>query len=354
MSYTPYNAPLLSGLLGDAEVTQHFTVRAEIAAMLRFEAALADAEACEDVIPRDAAEAIETACASFEPDIGAIGEATARDGVVVPELIRQLRAHVGEPHGKHVHFGSTSQDVIDTSFVLRMKGVVELLESRLMELRAALGDVETRFGGNEMMARTRMQAALPFAAANRIRGWNAPLGHHLDRLTALRPRVFALQCGGAIGTLDKLGGKGGAVSARLAKALGLRDPDRQWQTDRSGIADLAHWLSLVTGSLGKMGQDIALMAQNEIGEIKLSGGGGSSAMAHKQNPVKAETLVTLARFNAVQLSGIHQSMVHEQERSGAAWTLEWMLMPQMAVATGAALRTAAQLVSEIERIGAAG
>ena len=107
----------------------------------------------------------------------------------------------------------------------------------------------------------------------------------------------------------------------------------------------------MTGTLGKMGQDIALMAQNEIGEIELSGGGGSSAMAHKHNPVKAEMLVTLARFNAVQLAGIHQSLVHEQERSGAAWTLEWMLMPQMAVAAGAALRTARQLTSEIQYIG---
>lgn len=107
---------------------------------------------------------------------------------------------------------------------------------------------------------------------------------------------------------------------------------------------------MISGSLGKIGQDVALLAQAGD-EIELAGGGGSSAMPHKQNPVAAETLVTLARFNAVQLSGIHQSLVHEQERSGAAWTLEWLLLPPMVVATAASLRHALQLVGSIKRLG---
>lgn len=94
---------------------------------------------------------------------------------------------------------------------------------------------------------------------------------------------------------------------------------------------------MISGSLGKFGQDVALLAEMG-GEIQLTGGGGSSAMPHKQNPVGAETLVTLARFNAVQVAGLHQSLVHEQERSGAAWALEWLLLPQMVVATGAATK----------------
>jgi 3-carboxy-cis,cis-muconate cycloisomerase len=134
----------------------------------------------------------------------------------------------------------------------------------------------------------------------------------------------------------------------MATRLGLGVVPRARHSERDGQAELADWLSLVTGSLGKMGQDIALMAQSEVGEVRLRGGGGSSAMPHKVNPVGAEVLVTLARFNAALVSGMHQALVHENERSGAAWTLEWMLLPQMATAAGAALRTALHLVGNME------
>jgi 3-carboxy-cis,cis-muconate cycloisomerase len=160
---------------------------------------------------------------------------------------------------------------------------------------------------------------------------------------------LAVQFGGAAGTLDKLGEKGPAVRARLAAELGLADRP-QWHSQRDGIAEFAGLLSLITGNLGKLGQDVALMAQDGT-EIALVGGGTSSAMAHKQNPVAAETLVTLARFNAVQLSAMHHALVHEQERSGSAWTLEWMVLPQMTVATGAALRLAGQLLASIRSLG---
>ena len=108
----------------------------------------------------------------------------------------------------------------------------------------------------------------------------------------------------------------------------------------TGSASLRPGFRLLSGTLGKIGQDIALMAQNEVGEVRLATGGGSSAMPHKSNPVPAEVLVTLARFNAGLLGTLHQALVHENERSGAAWTLEWLVLPQMAVATGAGLSKA--------------
>jgi 3-carboxy-cis,cis-muconate cycloisomerase len=137
----------------------------------------------------------------------------------------------------------------------------------------------------------------------------------------------------------------------VARRLGLAAPERPRHSERDGIVEFAGWLSLLTGSLGKMGADIALAAQSEVGAIRLAGGGGSSAMPHKVNPVGAEILVALARFNATLVSGMHQALVHENERSGAALTLEWMLLPQMAVAAGAATRTAETLAGKIEFIG---
>jgi hypothetical protein len=164
--------------------------------------------------------------------------------------------------------------------------------------------------------------------------------------------LFAVQLGGPVGTLAELGDAGPAVRARLAAALDLADAPC-WHSQRDRIVRFADWLSHISGTLGKLGQDVALMAQDGISEVALSGAGGSSAMAHKQNPVAAEVVVALARYNAVLVSALHQAQVHEQERSGAAWTLEWLVLPQMAAATGAALRLALRLVSQIERVGGA-
>jgi 3-carboxy-cis,cis-muconate cycloisomerase len=272
---------------------------------------------------------------------------TAADGVIVPELVRQLRAALPPDVRDFVHFGATSQDAIDTSLAMRLKHLGEALASRIDLLVTQLDALEARDGAIQTMAHTRMQAAIPVTASRKILSWRDPLMRDRARLTAAIEGVALLHFGGAAGTLEKLGPKSAAVAARMAAQLGLAVPARPRHNERDGIVAFASWLSLVSGTLGKFGQDVALLAQTEVAEIKLATGGGSSAMPHKVNPVGAEVLVTLARFNATLLSGMHQSMVHEGERSGAAWTLEWMLLPQMAMATAAALRTACSLVPAI-------
>lgn len=350
MTVSPFDHLYLSGLLGDEETSRQFSVQAEIAAMLAFECALAEAEAKEGVILTEAAAAIVAALAGFVPDVAALKAGVARDGVVVPELVRQLRVRVGKPHGDKVHFGATSQDVIDTALVLRLQATIERLDALLADVVSKLHALETRFGTRPLMGRTRMQAAIDITVADRVSSWRAPLERHRARLAAIRPELLVVQFGGAAGTLEMLGDKGAAVRRLLAQKLRLHDAP-QWHSQRDRLVDFAGLLSLVTGSLGKFGQDVALMAQDGS-EISLSGGGGSSAMPHKQNPVAAEVLVTLARFNATQLSGMHHALVHEQERSGSAWTLEWLLLPQMAVAAAASLGQAAALAGQIESMGA--
>jgi 3-carboxy-cis,cis-muconate cycloisomerase len=346
MTTSPFDHPFLSGLLGDSEIASYFSAEADIRAMLSFEAALARAEATHGVIPAEAARAIGETCAGFTPDMKSLNAATARDGVVIPDLVRQLREAAGEEVAKHLHFGATSQDVIDTSLMLRLKSVTFLFGGRLHAIVTGLTALERQFGANRLMGHTRMQAAIPITAADRIAAWRLPLETYRDRLTE---QTFPVQFGGAAGTLEKLGAEASAVRASLALELGLTD-EPQWQSRRSRLADLANLYSLISGSLGKFGQDVVLLAEAG-GEIELAGGGASSAMAHKQNPVAAETLVALARFNATQLSAIHHSLVHEQERSGAAWTLEWLVLPQMVMATAASLRLAKELTGNIKRLG---
>ncbi|MCD7060670.1 3-carboxy-cis,cis-muconate cycloisomerase [Pelagibacterium xiamenense] len=352
MTASPFDHPLLSGLLGDDEVSVHLGAAADLDAMAAFEAALARAEAAAGLIPAEAGPAIAGACAQFVPNRGDIRIAAARDGVVVVEWVRQLRAAVPEAHREYVHFGATSQDVIDTSLMVRLKAILSLFEDRLGRIVEALGVLDGRFGGNRLMARTRMQDALEISVSGRIADWRLPLQRHIDRLAAVREAVLVLQLGGAVGDRAKFGEKAGEVVALMAAELGLWAPDKAWHSQRDGMFACASWLAGVSGTLGKIGQDIALMALAGDGQIALAGGGGSSAMPHKSNPVAAEVLVGLSRYNSTLVSGMGQAMVHEQERSGAAWTLEWLAFPQMLMTTGAGLLLAERLLGAVEGMGA--
>ncbi len=342
MTISPLDSPILSALLGDEQVAGHFSVAADIRAMLDFESALARAQASAGLIPADAATRIAAVCDEFSPDLGDLARGAARDGVVAPALVKALREKVGAPHGAHVHRGATSQDVIDTSLILRIKPVLAIFGERLLGLTASLRALEVSQGAVRLMGRTRMQRAMPIRASDKLRGWREPLERHLARLAELRPRLLVVQFGGAVGVRGDLEDKGEAIAAELATLLRL-GAGPCWHVERDALAEFAAWTSLVAGSLGKIGADVALMAQNEIGEVKLADGGRSSAMPHKSNPVRAETLVALARLNAALLGAQHQTLVHENERSGAAWTLEWLVLPHMVVAAAAALRHAAAL-----------
>jgi 3-carboxy-cis,cis-muconate cycloisomerase len=349
MSVSPFDHPFLSGLLGDTEIAAQFSAETDIKAMIAFELALAEVEGGMELIPTGAAAAIAGTLAHFVPDMERLRKGAARDGVVVPELVSQMRTATGQPHGESLHFGATSQDIIDTSLTMRLKVVIAILQHRLGTVADALSDLDRKFGGRSLLARTRMQPATEIIVSDRIRSWSEPLARHRQRLAAITDQIAVVQFGGAAGTLEKLGSNGAAVRKALAGRLGLADVT-QWHSQRDRLADFASLLSLITGNLGKLGLDIALLAQAGE-EIELTGGGGSSAMPNKKNPVAAEVLVTLARFNATQLAGMHGALVHEQERSGASWTLEWLLLPQMAVAAGAALRHAGQLITSVEKIG---
>ena len=287
----------------------------------------------------------------FTPDLDAIETASPVDGLAVPEFVRQLKAHIGTELTPAVHVGGTSQDLIDTAMVLTLKEINALFATRLERVIAALEQLIKDHGENTMMGRTRMQAALPITVSHRLESWIVPLRRHADGLAAVRGDLEVLQFGGATGDRSANGDQATQIGATIAKELGLTDPGRSWHNDRTRLVEYAGWLSTLTGSLGKIGQDICLMAQQGIEEITQTGGGASSAMAHKQNPVTAELLVTLAQFNAGQVALMHNALLHEQERSGSAWTLEWMVLPSMVSATGKSLLLAQQQLGAISHIG---
>lgn len=351
MAVTVFDHPVLSGLFGDPEVTVAFGPNQRLDALIRYEVALTRAVGKTGLIPQDKADAIIRACENFHLDTDDLRDDTIRDGLPVPAFVRKLKAYLGPDLAPFVHFGATSQDLSDTGVSLALKSFNPVFARRLKALLAMLDELDRQFGGNEMTGRTRMQAALPITVSDRIAAWRPGLEIACRDFPSVRSGVEVLQTGGPVGTNSAFGDRADEIVAMIAAELELQAPDRSWHAARNGRAAYADWMSRVTGALGKIGQDIALMAQQGVDEVSLSGGGGSSAMAHKNNPVAAEILVALARFNAVQVSGMHHALVHEQERSGAAWALEWMILPQMCAATGAAMLNADRLLGAVRSIG---
>lgn len=344
---------LFGPLFADPEIEGLFATGPIVAHFVAFERALTLALGETGAVAQAEAEAAIAAIDAFRPDIAQIRGRVLTDGLPVPGLVAELKAAAAPEAVAAIHKGATSQDLIDTAVVLSLKDANRILSGRIAEVISGFERLAAEHGQARMTGRTRMQAALPIRVADRIAPWCAPLRQHLDRLDALRPRLEAVQFAGAVGDRAELGDKGDAVAAAVARRLGLCNPQRAWHAMRDAMAEYAGWLSLVSGTLGKFGQDICLMAQQGVGDVQLSGGGASSAMPHKQNPVLAELLVTLARFNATQVAGMHQALIHEQERSGAAWTLEWMILPLMVAATGKALLVAHDLQGRIVRLGPA-
>ena len=346
----PFDHLVFSAWAGDEDVAAALSFETELAAMLWFETELAQAEAECGVIPATAAQAIARVCAGFKPDMGGLCAAMRRDGVVVPDLIRQLRAAMDAPHARFLHHGATSQDVIDTALMLRLGPLLDRFEGRLDRVLVELDRLDAAFGQRPLMGYTRLRAALPITVGDRIRTWRSPLVTCRRQLPALRERLLAVQFGGPVGTLDALGSRGASVRAALARRLGLRDPGESWHIDRARLLDLGRWLAGVNAACGKIGVDLGLMAQDGIAAAIL-GGGGSSSMPHKVNPVDAELLGALASHAATLLGGLHQAAVHEYERSGSAWILEWLTLPPMLNATGSGLCAARRLLVSVEALG---
>lgn len=337
---------LLAVVAGDPEIEALLSDAAQLASMLMFEKALAGAQAATGLISEAAATTIAGGLVGFAPDWSDLAAGMARDGVVVPALVNQLRHTIGAPHAADVHRGATSQDVVDTALMLQLAKIIPILLERIGTLEKGFASLVSLHGSRMLMAHTRMQAALPFTVADKIRTWSEPLMRHRVAISEMRRELLVVQLGGPIGDRSSFEGKGDAIAKELATRLdlGLATP---WHSMREPIIGLGHRLAMLAGSLGKFGMDVGLMAQSEVRSVSIRGGGGSSAMPHKANPVNAEILIALARYSAGLSGVLGQAMVHEAERSGSAWTLEWLVLPDLIVGSGASLLRAKSLLDQI-------
>jgi 3-carboxy-cis,cis-muconate cycloisomerase len=336
MMFSELFAPLFS----DPDLAILLSDEQFIANMVTVEAALAKTEGTLGIIPAEATERILAALPAFKPDTQGLLKGVEKSGIPTIELVKQLQEQVGGEAASYVHWGATSQDIMDTALVLQLGAILDVLEGKLARLIHNLSQLADKHRHTLMPGRTHSQQALPITFGLKVAGWLSPLLRHRTRLDELKPRLLVLQFGGGVGTLASLADAGLHVQEALAKELGLAVPIFPWHTQRDSLAELAGWLSLVTGSLGKIGQDIILLSQSEVGELRESDDparGGSSTMPQKSNPVISEVLIATARTNAAHLSAMHQALIQEHERATGGWQIEWLNLPQMLLLTGTAL-----------------
>jgi 3-carboxy-cis,cis-muconate cycloisomerase len=346
----PLDSAIFAPLFSDNEVTALFTDHAYVRALVEVEAALARAQANVGVIPASAAERISRVSAD-RIDIASLTEGTIRSGFPIIALVQQMRRQAGEEAGPYVHWGATTQDIMDTASVLQIRAAIQLFERAIRDIIRHLSQLAQRHRRTVMAGRTHGQQALPITFGLKVASWIAPLIRHFERIEEISPRLLVVQFGGAAGTLAALGNKGLAVAQALADELNLLMPVMSWHAQRDNLVEFGGWLSLVTGSLGKMAQDVILLAQTEVREVAESGEqgrGGSSTMPQKSNPITSELILAAARTNGSLLSALHQAQIQEHERATHGWQVEWLTLPQMMTLTGGVLKHALELAKSLQ------
>lgn len=318
-----------------------------IDAMIEVEAALASVQGRLGVIPAEAAEQITKGLKSLRVNSTELEDGMASAGVPVPALVTHMRASLAGAAAEYLHWGATSQDILDTAHVLCFRRVLERLDREIETLGHTLCELMQNERSTPVLAHTRFQAAVPTVLGLRFAGWLAPLARYRQRSTQLQERLFVVQFGGAAGNLSVLGKHGLEVSRGLADTLGLNSPPLPWHNQRDTIFEFAAWCAGLLGHLGKIGSDSLLAAQSEVREVRVNAGGSSSTMPNKSNPVVAEALVTIARVASGQLANTHGALLHSQERDGAAWAVEWEALTALIELLVAGLNQANELVANL-------
>ena len=340
----PTAVRLHAGLDSTPAMEQIFSDHVRLQRMLDVEAALAVAQARHGVIPVAAVAPIGAACKAELVDFAALALAAATAGNLAIPLVKQLTARVAARDAeaaKYVHWGATSQDVIDTGMALQLRDALAQLDADLRQLGKVLSELAERHRTTPQVARTWMQHALPTTFGAKVAGWLDALTRHRARLRHVRAQSAVLQFGGAAGTLASLGDKGLQVAQSLAGELKLGLPIMPWHAARDRFAEVATVLGLLTGTLGKIARDIALLSQTEIAELAepaAPGRGGSSAMPHKRNPVSCAATLAAAERVPYLVATMLGAMTQENERALGGWQAEWETLPQIVRLTACALQ----------------
>jgi len=340
MPSTVFDSDIFRDAFGSEPMRAIFSDRATIARYVEVEVALAAAEAKVGVIPKDAAAAIRRLARAQAIDVAKLKAETDLVGYPIVGVVHQLAKQCGEA-GRFVHWGATTQDIMDSATVLQIRDALALVEADLAALDTALAALANKHRDTVMPGRTHLQHALPVTFGYKAAVWRGMIVRHCQRLQELKPRVLVGQFAGAAGTLASLGDKGLAVHDALMDELQLGRPPTPWHVARDGMAETVGLLALVAGTLAKIATDVMLLMQTEVGEAFepfVPGRGASSTMPQKRNPIACEFIVAAAKIVRQQAGLMLDALAADHERATGPWQLEWAAIPQAFIATGGALR----------------
>jgi 3-carboxy-cis,cis-muconate cycloisomerase len=347
MSVSLIDSKVYGGLFTTPAMRAVLSDEARLQRMLDVEAALARAQARLGLIPMAAAQEITAKADASCFDLAKIGRGTELVGYPIVPLVKALSQVCEGDAGRYVHWGATTQDIMDTGLVLQLRDAFALIRRDLAGSEAALVDLARRYRDTPMAGRTHAQHALPITFGFKCALWLAPLQRHSERLAHLNGEIAVVQFGGAVGTLASLGADGIRVMEGLAAELDLSVPPIAWHAGRDGLAEVAAFLGLLTGSLGKIATDVALLMQAEVGEVAepyREDRGGSSTMPQKRNPIACEFILACAK-NVRQLTAVMlDAMVQDHERPTGPWHAEWIALPQSLALTAGALHHAREML----------
>ncbi len=341
-STTVLDSILFRDAFGTAAMREVFSDFSLVSRYAEVEIALAKAEARCGVIPADAADEIAKRTDVSALDFDLLRQETDIVGYPILPLVHQMVKQCGDA-GRYVHWGATTQDIMDTAVILQVRAGLEIIEADITALRGILAGLSKRYRDTPMAGRTHLQQALPVTFGYKTAIWLAMFDRHAERLVQLKPRVLVGQFAGAAGTLASLGDKGFEVQKALCEELGLGVPVSTWHVARDGLAEAVNFLAVVTGSLGKIALDIMMMASTEFGEVYepfVKGRGASSTMPQKRNPISSELMLAAAKGVRQHAGLMLDAMVQDFERATGPWHAEWMAIPESFVLTAGSLHQA--------------
>ena len=348
---------LYASLFYQADMTEIFSDHALLKYMIQAEVALAKAQAQVGVIPESAAAIIADVAntqGTQAIDFENLAIATGLAGNIAIPFVKQFTAAVkavDEDASRYVHWGATSQDILDTACILQARDALDVVEFQLQHAYAASLELAEKYRAEVMIGRTWLQQALPITFGHKAARWASSFKRDLDRLEQMKARVLTAQLGGAVGSLASLLDQGSTVVEAYAAQLNLSVPTCTWHGERDRIIETAGFLAIVVGNTGKMARDWSLMMQTEIAEVfepTAKGRGGSSTMPHKRNPVAAASILAAANRVPALMSSMYQSMVQEHERSLGAWHAEWLALPEIFQLCAGALQRTVEVLQGLE------
>ncbi|HTP97287.1 MAG TPA: adenylosuccinate lyase [Burkholderiales bacterium] len=339
---------LLRHLWGTDELRAIFCDENRVQKWFDFEAALALEQAELGIIPRAAAAEIAARAKVGNIDLEAVA-AEVRDikHPLVPSL-RALQRACAERHGEYVHFGPTTQDVLDTGMVLQVREAHAIFLRDLRAIGRELYRLADTHKSTPMVGRTHAVQALPITFGHKCAVWLSEIGRQYERMRQLEPRVFVGCLVGAVGTQASYGEQAAELDRRVMRRLGLGVADINWQPARDRLAEYVSVLGLIGGTLGKIANEIINCERNEVDELEEpfnEGKVGSSTMPHKRNPSVCENIVTVSRAIRYSVALMQEAMFVEHERDGAAWRMEWKALPEACLMLGVMLAQSKYVLS---------